>query len=276
MNALADEFIHLATRVAARFEIAPIRRLLMPGARDSATKDADFLALELADGTFGLSYAWLPGTLARERAGPDAASLEGMPAIEIARWYAEADGLRRAIGLAAINAISQACFRLAGRLPESTVDSIALLAPAPGDHVGMIGLFPPLVERILASGARLTVAELDATLAGPRDRYRVTLDAAELSGCNKVISTSTLLLNDTLAHMLDVCRGAGYFAIVGPTAGCLPDPLFSRGVDTLGGTRVVDPGGFARALVGGEPWGRHAQKYCLRRADYPGVLALLQ
>ena len=38
------------------------------------------------------------------------------------------------------------------------------------------------------------------------------------------------------------------FAIVGPTAGCLPDPLFTRGVDTIGG-RVCRCKGIPRRLL---------------------------
>ena len=35
-----------------------------------------------------------------------------------------------------------------------------------GDRVGMVGLFPPLVSRVLETGASLTVLELRADLAG--------------------------------------------------------------------------------------------------------------
>ncbi len=65
------------------------------------------------------------------------------------------------------------------------------------------------------------------------------------------------------------------FAIVGPTAGCLPDPLFTRGVDTIGGRRVVDAKGFRDAFCKGEKWGSFASKYVIPRQGYPGVDWLL-
>jgi uncharacterized protein (DUF4213/DUF364 family) len=55
----------------------------------------------------------------------------------------------------------------------------------------------------------------------------------------KVVSTSTLLLNDTLDRMLGHCRNARWFAMVGPGAGCLPDALFARGVTLLGGSWIA-------------------------------------
>jgi len=89
----------------------------------------------------------------------------------------------------------------------------------------MIGFFGPLVPRIVSSGARLTVAELDPALAGEGAGYRVTIDPSELASCNKVLSTSTVLLNDTLDAVLRNCRSARYFAMVGPGASCLHESL---------------------------------------------------
>ena len=83
--------------------------------------------------------------------------------------------------------------------------------PRPDDHVGMIGLFTPLIGRILATGARLTVVELKAELVGNSSGYCVTLDPGALSDCTKVISTSTLLLNDTLDRIVACCHKARWF-----------------------------------------------------------------
>lgn len=49
------------------------------------------------------------------------------------------------------------------------------------------------------------------------------------------IGLSYLLLDDTLERMLGHCPGAGSLAMIGPGAGCVPDPLFSRGVTSMGG-----------------------------------------
>jgi uncharacterized protein (DUF4213/DUF364 family) len=139
----------------------------------------------------------------------------------------------------------------------------------------MVGLFPPLVPRILASGARLTVVELRPDLAAEHDGWRVTLDPEALRACGKVLSTSTVLLNDTLDDVVARCAGARSFAIVGPGAGCLPDPLFARGVTLVGGAWVADRPALVDAIRTGSPWGASARKFAIARDGYPGLDALL-
>ena len=114
-----------------------------------------------------------------------------------------------------------------------------------------------------------------ASAAGTRDGWSVTLDAGELAHCNKVLSTSTVLLNDTLDAILERCRDAERFALIGPGAGCLPDPLFARGVTLLGGSWIVNPAGFKAALQAGNAWGGFARKFAIGREHYPGFDGLL-
>jgi len=272
---IAEAFLRWVDAADARGVCPAIRCLHLPTAAAGASRDAEFCALELEDGSVGFSFALLGHTLAGLAETAACADLAGRRAAEIAGWYAEAGEARRAIGLAAINAITQSVYRQAGYRADMASDSIGLVDPQPGDHIGMIGLFRPLVERILASGARLTVAELKPEMAHETANFRVTLDPADLASCGKVISTSTLLLNDTLDEVLQACRNAAYFGIIGPSAGCMPDPLFARGVDTLGGMSVIDLDGFRDAFRSGQPWGRFSRKTCIRRGDYPGFAALL-
>ncbi|MDH5538643.1 MAG: DUF364 domain-containing protein, partial [Rhizobacter sp.] len=239
------------------------------------TRDGEFCAIELDDGSLGLSFVLLGDTLADLRGSGEAQALAGMPALDLARRYANATGAQRTLGFAAVNALTRHLFDLAGFEPPAARGSVGELDLQPGDHLGMIGLFPPLVPQVLASGAQLTVLELRAELAGPRDGYAVTLDAGELARCNKVLSTSTVLLNDTLDAVLARCRHAQRVALIGPGAGCLPDPLFARGVTLLGGSWIFDRAGFKSALNAGEAWGRFARKFALARDAYPGFERLL-
>jgi len=272
---IAGELLSRLERLARRLPLPRVRALHLPLDPASRGKDGEFCALELEDGSVGLSYVLLDDALARLRARGGDLGLAGADALAVARWYADARGVERVVGFAAAHALTACLFERAGFAPDETADSIGLLDPRPGDHVGMIGLFPSLVERIARSGARLTVVELKAHLAGDRDGYRVTLDPEELGTCNKVLSTSTILLNGTADRILACCARAGAIAVVGPGAGCLPDPLFERGVTLLGGTRVVERAAFLDALLTGARWGASARKYAIRRGDYPGFEALL-
>lgn len=272
---VAAGIVALLERLAEAAPPPRVRGLHLPPADASGEKEGEFCALELEGGAMGLSYMLLGDT--QQRLGElDSAGLKGADALQIARGYATEQGVRRTVGFAAANALCRWFFDRAGFEPDASRDSIGELAPAPGDRIGMVGHFGRLIERIVATGADLTVVELRADLVGDFPGYRVTLDAGALAGCNKVLSTSTVLLNDSLEPILANCGAARWFAMVGPGAGCLPDPLFARGVTLLGGTWVTDPQAFRAALLAGEPWSPHARKFALAPSAYPGFEALLQ
>jgi uncharacterized protein (DUF4213/DUF364 family) len=272
------EYLAQLDAFAARGPLPRVHALHLPPARaklDAHDNKGEFCALELEDGSLGLSYVLLDDTLARLRAGGDSLGLVGADALTVARRYASADSFARTIGFAAANALTRCLFDRAGFHPDDSADSIGQMNPQPGEQIGMIGLFRPLLARILQSGAHLTVVELNAELAGDTEGYRVTLDASELAGCTQVVSTSTLLLNDTLDRMLGHCRNARWFAMVGPGAGCLPDALFARGVTLLGGSWVSERQGFIDALKRGEARSAFAGKFALTADNYPGFEVLL-
>ena len=189
---------------------------------------------------------------------------------------AAAHALRRTLGFAACNALSRTVMDRMGFAPPRATDSIGGIAPQAGDHVGMVGLFSPLLKQVTAAGARLTVIELNPDYAGHYDGYRVTLDAAELEACNKVLSTSTILLNQTVDAMLAHCRRAERIVLIGPSAGCLPDALFARGVTQIGGRWITDPAGAIDAVRAGRGLGEVSRKFAFSRDDWPGCPALLE
>ena len=271
----AAEYLAQLEAFAAQGPLPRVRALHLPPARSIPDDKGEFCALELEDGSLGLSYVLLDDTLARLSLANDSLGLPGADALAVARRYASGDGIWKTIGFAAANALSRCLFDRAGFRPDASADSIGQMNPQLGEHIGMIGFFRPLLGRIMNSGARLTVVELKAELVGERDGYRVTLDAGELADCSKVVATSTLLLNDTLDRMIDCCSSARWFAMIGPGAGCLPDALFARGVTLLGGSWINDRDGFIAALTRGEPCSDFASKFALTADNYPGSDALL-
>lgn len=266
---IADDLLAL---LAARLGAGPrpcVRAVHLPPAPWNGTKDGEFGAVELDSGAVGLSYVLLDDTLARltgaSGGGAHAGqALAGRDALALARLWRDGRGAERTLGFAAVNALSRHLFDRDGQVPPDATDSIAGLDPQPGEHIGMVGFFPPLVKPVTARGARLTVLELRADLAGAHPGFTVTLDRAALRGCDKVLMTSTVLLNDTLDAVLEGCRGARAVAMIGPGAGCLPEPLFARGVTAIGGSWISDRAGFVAALRSGAPWGRFARKVLWR------------
>lgn len=271
----ATEYIAQLQAFAAMGPLPRVRALHLPPGRWAQDNRGEFCALELEDGSIGLSYVLLDDTLERLLDGSDRFGLPGADTLELAHRYVSDSGIWKTLGFAAANALTRCLYDRAGFRPELSSDSIGHLNPQPGEHIGMIGKFTPLLRRIIASGARLTIVELKPELSGEHDGYRVTLDAGELSDCSKVVSTSTLLLNDTLDGMIACCGKARWFAMVGPSAGCLPDALFARGVTLVGGTWINDRDGYTAALRGAESLSDYASKFALTADNYPGFDALL-
>jgi uncharacterized protein (DUF4213/DUF364 family) len=267
------DFLDLAARADRALRLPPVADIYCPPGRGLG-RDAEFLALQLADGSTGMAYTLLGDTLERLLAF-DLKAHVGRAPLELARGYAEPDPVARALGLAAYNAISHHVFRRASYLPQTAADSLGAFGLGPGDHLGMIGLFRVLVPRVRAAGARLTVLELRPELVETTPDYAVTLTPEKLDACTKIIATSSVLLNDTLDAVLAHAGRARAFALIGPTASGFPDPLFARGVTVAGGYRVDDPAALLRRARALEPWGDAGAKCAIRRNDDPGVEALL-
>jgi uncharacterized protein (DUF4213/DUF364 family) len=273
---IVAEYVALAERVAACLRSPRVRALYLPPPGVEATSDAEFCAIELDGGAVGFSFALMGQTLPLLRTRPDGGGLAGIDAAALAREYASADPAAKALGFAAINALSQQLHASAAWTPPRAGGPLGAIEPNPGEHLGMVGLFRPLVAGVREAGARLTVLELRPDLAGEYEGARVTLDPSDLASCERVVCTCAVMLNDTLDDVLAACRDARHVAIVGPTAGCIPDPLFARGVDSVGGRRVTDAAAFVDAFRRGGKWGEFAEKYVIERDAYPGVEALLE
>src|SRR5690606_28454546 len=105
------------------------------------------------DGTLGLAFVLLQDTYARLAAGDGIGGLARAGALDVARRYLQGDAIGRTLGMAAINALSRCVFDRIGYVAPASADSIGELDPRAGDHVGMVGLFTPLLGRCTAAGA---------------------------------------------------------------------------------------------------------------------------
>jgi uncharacterized protein (DUF4213/DUF364 family) len=261
---IADDLLQLIAACLGPGPAPRVRAIHLPPVPWTGTKAGEFAAVELDSGAIGLSYVLLDDTLAA-LAGLDGARLVGSDALALARLWRDGQGAERTLGFAAVNALSRHLLDQTGTVPPTATDSIGGLVPTAGERIGMVGFFPPLVRQIADSGARLTVVELRADLAGAHPGFDVTLDPAALRDCPQVLMTSTVLLNNSLDAMLAHCGQAHAVAMVGPGAGCLPQPLFDRGITALGGTWVEDGPALAAALRSGAPWSSHIRKVLWRR-----------
>lgn len=259
-------------QVAARRVLPRVRALHLPQMQACGRKQSAFCALELDDGTIGLAYVGL-GNAREDLSALD--TVQGADPLDLLRGCGQPEAAARVLGFATANALTRWLFDRAGFVPPASRDSLGGIAAGPGVQVGMVGLFLPLIDRVVQAGADLTVLELPPELPGERGGWRLTLDPRDLGACSEVLCTSTVLLNDTLDDVRAACQAARRFVLIGPGAGCLPDPLFARGVTRLGGSWVLEPAAVVAALQDGHTWTEHVRKFDLDAAAYPGLEALL-
>ena len=135
----------------------------------------------------------------------------------------------------------------------------------------MVGLFSGLIKTIKKAGAELVVIEKNEGLIQKFPNLPITLDATKLSYCNKILCTSTTILNNSLDEILAHCSQDAFVSIIGPTAGYFPDPLFARGVDVLGGRVVKNGALLLQLLAERKRWGDATHKICFRKDTYAGI-----
>jgi uncharacterized protein (DUF4213/DUF364 family) len=270
---LKDEFRKMVTQLTARFTLPPIANIFFPPFyKGGQPKDAQFMAVSLEGGATGISFVLLPDEKMEEYTALQPLDfIEKNPKV-FALEFGSDDPVKEMISLAAINAICQHVMKETNFAVNSATDSLGLLSISTGDRVGMVGLFSGLIKTIEKAGAELVVIEKKEQLIQKFPDLPITLDALKLRTCNKILCTSTTILNNSLDEILAHCSADAFVSIIGPTAGYFPDPLFARGVDVVGG-RVVKSGTlFMQLLAERKRWGDATQITCFQKKTYTGIL----
>ncbi len=271
---VANDYLKIMETIGERIDVPRIASIHVAVFEQDPRGNSKFGAMVLRDGTTGITYTGLDDALLDLQEPSRTGDLLGASPIEVARLYSGELGWQRSLGMAAINAVSQFVLSRGDYELPAMGRTLTQLAVGKGDHIGMVGYFAPLVKQARADGVRVTVLELDEYWLGDDEGVTVTLDPEHLSECNKIVCTGTVMVNGTVDSVLKHCRRATQILMVGPTVGCLPEPLFERGVTMLGGSRVVNTERFLTLWAAKEKWRDASERYVLS-ADYPGLEALL-
>ena len=163
---------------------------------------------------------------------PAAGTLAGSNASSLLRFLVEGKNpLEKALGLATANAM----------MPPETAgderDALSIINLTPKDRVAMVGLFTPMVPKIEATGAKLSVIEKNPArmkVPGREEREKI------LRECTVAIITATTLLNNTLENVLADLGEPRHVALLGPSTPLCPEIFRGTPVTHLGGTIVRD------------------------------------
>jgi uncharacterized protein len=206
---------------------------------------------------------------------PFPGKLHGRRAADLAREALSGHGIRRAVGIATVNALADLCWR---RRPHPDfdlrpgIDAFDATEIGHGDKVVVIGAFVPFLKELKRRGQAFLVLEQDAATlkADELPFFRPAEQAAQiLPDADVVLITGSTLVNNTLEDLLALARSDARVTVVGPTVGMLPDAFLARGADVLGCVRITEPDAFLELLAEGGSgyhfFGRSAQKLVLTR-----------
>ncbi len=214
---------------------------------------------------------------------PFPGKLRGRPALDLAKEALGDNGIRRAVGIAAMNALADTCWR---RRPHPDtelrlgIDAFDATEIRPGDQVVVVGAFVPFLRELKRRGQPFLVLEQDPATLKPEELpfFRPAEQAGSVvPEADVLLITGTTLINDTLEELLKLAKPAARVTMVGPTVSLLPDAFMRRGADILGTVRITAPDEFLETLAeGGSGYhflGRSAQKVVLVRRSAIDVAA---
>jgi uncharacterized protein (DUF4213/DUF364 family) len=270
---LKDEFRKMVNELSTKFSLPPIANIFFPPFyKGGQPKDAQFMAISLEGGATGISFVLLPDEKMEEYSALQPSAFIAKTPRGFALEFGNDDPIKEMISLASINAICQHVMRETNYEVDSATDSLGLVSVSAGDRIGMVGLFSGLIKTIKKAGGELVVIEKNEKLIQKFPNLPITLDATKLSTCNKILCTSTTILNNSLDEILAHCSQDAFVSIIGPTAGYFPDPLFARGVDVVGGRAVKNGALFLQLLAERKRWGDATQRTCFQKETYAGII----
>lgn len=203
-----------------------------------------YTAVRLSSGQSGLCYTFqdeIAHASSHCQVSDLAGTLASTPAFKLAEKAKSWEVSESVVGHATLNALSQIVIE---NNPEnytiSMGDAIKHVQITKKNVVAMVGHIGPLVEPVQEKAKKLYILERTAA----RREEGILPDTAcdqILPMADVILITGTAIANGTIDHLLALSTKAKEIAIIGASAGILPDVLFERGVTLIGSVKVTNP-----------------------------------
>jgi uncharacterized protein (DUF4213/DUF364 family) len=210
-----------------------------------------YTAARLSDGHVGVAFTprgltdsvCCPQSAAE---APLAGSLGGRSAWSLAEYALSRAALRRAVGVATLNALS-ALALTRREIAEARIlpgmDALDAAKVRPEDRVALIGAFVPFIKKLRHHVAALWVIDKHPEALRPDEKYLwcpPEKSSEALKKASLVIMTGSTLVEGGTDELLQSVRTPCRVVMAGPTASPWPPTFFARHVDVLAGIRVTD------------------------------------
>ncbi|MCB9079222.1 MAG: DUF364 domain-containing protein [Anaerolineaceae bacterium] len=205
-------------------------------------------------------------------AAPPAGRMAGQEAWTLTEYALSPVPLRRAVGVAILNALSALAMErhgVPGGQAISNLDALAAANVQPEDKVAMVGGFVPFIKALKENVAQLWVIDKHPQALKPDEAafWRAPEQAIEtITQADVVIITGSALVEGGLDDLLTAAGRARIVVLAGPTASPWPPPFFERGVHVLGGIRILDQEKLLQVVSEGGSgyfFEKEAEKLCL-------------
>lgn len=242
-----------------------------------------YTAAEISTGDVGVAFTprdlsdtvCCPKTAA---AAPPSGRLIGVKAWQTAEYALSPSALKRAVGVATLNALSAAAINRYG-VPEGVLhhdlDALDAAGVTPDDKVTMVGAFIPFIKSLKGRVANLSVIDKHRDALKPEEQHiwvPPERAAEALITASVVILSGSTLVEGGLDELLGFAKAARVRVLAGPTTPLWSRPFFKRGIEVLGGIMACN-GRDLLAIVGqggsGYLFEKAARKVCVttRRSD---------
>jgi uncharacterized protein (DUF4213/DUF364 family) len=177
---------------------------------------------------------------------PQAGRMAGRAIDEVLDYAREKNVLKAAIGVAAVNAVSQYLWQNRpgkGYLIEPEMDALDEVDFSVARTVTLVGAFTPFIRLLKKQSCQLYILEKNpqALKEDELKYFRPPEAAAEvLPQSDVAILTGTTIVNHTIDGLLDLCPRVCQVVVAGPTASMIPLAFFKRGVNLMGGVQITD------------------------------------
>jgi uncharacterized protein (DUF4213/DUF364 family) len=174
-----------------------------------------------------------------------AGTLTKKPLLELLDWSYKPPGLKKIIGIAALNATSQYILRIKNsyaKLPDNLIEHLNINQTT---KLTVIGFMKPLIRELSRITENITLIEDTYSVSSEFSKYnfRTTINDLENdeTSTDFLFCTGTVFINNSIERILDKFHEkAKKIIIIGPSASMIPDILFQNNVDIVGGMEIFD------------------------------------
>ncbi|MFX0021313.1 MAG: Rossmann-like domain-containing protein [Candidatus Hermodarchaeota archaeon] len=174
-----------------------------------------------------------------------AGNLTDMKLSELLNWSIGNPSIKKIIGIATLNGVSQHILRIMNPYKKLKEKLINYLDINDKTKITFIGLIKPMIRKISKITKNITIIEESPVIFPEFYKFNLFHNINQLNDENLytdiLFCTGTTLINNTLEPILErFKKRARKIILLGPTASMIPDILFDHGLDIVGGMEIFN------------------------------------